>query len=183
MRHGFTLIEMIVAIAIFTMVSLLAIGSLLILTAAERHVSGVQVNQDNIRFAIEKMSREIRTGIEYKSCGANCFQFKNAFGDETQYCLGNDYENAEDPGCTGSGKQILRSVGAGAQPYAITSAPPDVSIEEMNFYHFGTQLSVGKPDALQPRVLIVIKAITQDRSGKKIEMNIETAVSQLNLDI
>src|SRR3989344_1284541 len=132
--RGFTLIEMIVAIGIFSMVSTLTVGSLLILPSAERHVSSVQINQDNVRFAIEAMSREVRTGIEYQLCSGDptCLQFKNALGDIILYCRGVD-----GGGCTSAGTQLLRKKSSELVGHALTSAPPDITIEDLNFSVFG----------------------------------------------
>lgn len=65
MKRGFSLIEMLVAVALFASVAIVAIGSVVILIQGQKKSFFVQTNQDNVRFAIEAISREIRTGINY----------------------------------------------------------------------------------------------------------------------
>jgi len=174
--RGFTLIEMIVAIGIFSMVSTLAIGSLLILTSAERHVSSVQINQDNVRFAIEAMSRDIRTGYFYNSCGGvmsledGCFKFVNATGIDVQYCRGNE------SGCSPVGKRLLRVVDGTA--YVFTAS--DIEVEKLIFRLYGHN---DTPNRAQPRLTVFLQAIALKGQKNETKMDIQTSVSQLDLDI
>lgn len=66
MKRGFTLLELIVALGVFTIVVGTSTASLIILINAQRKTFFVQTNQDNIRFSLEVMAREIRTGILYR---------------------------------------------------------------------------------------------------------------------
>lgn len=65
MKRGFSLIEMLVALALFASVVIVAVGSIVILIQGQKKSYFLQTNQDNVRFAIEAISREIRTGINY----------------------------------------------------------------------------------------------------------------------
>ncbi len=59
---GFTLVEMIVAIAIFMIVAVVAVGSLVRIVALNRQAQALQASVNNVSFAIDSMSREIRQG-------------------------------------------------------------------------------------------------------------------------
>ena len=62
---GFTLIEMIVSLALFSVVVTISVGSLLILIASNRQLQDEQAVLANLSFALDSMTREIRTGSAY----------------------------------------------------------------------------------------------------------------------
>ena len=59
---GFTLIEMIVAIAIFMIVAVIAVGSLVRVVALNRQAQTLQASVSNLSFSLDSLSREIRQG-------------------------------------------------------------------------------------------------------------------------
>lgn len=65
---GFTLIEIMVSISIFSIVMLIVIGALIMLNDANKKAQAMRAVVDNLNFAMEDMTRSIRTGGEYK-CG------------------------------------------------------------------------------------------------------------------
>ncbi len=62
---GFTLIEMIVSLAIFSIIITMAIGALLALISNNQRLQGEQSVMTNLTFALDSMTREIRTGYNY----------------------------------------------------------------------------------------------------------------------
>lgn len=66
--QGFTLIEMIVSLALFSVVVTISVGGLLVLIAANKQLQEEQNVLTNLSFAIDSMAREIRTGSSY-DCG------------------------------------------------------------------------------------------------------------------
>lgn len=62
---GFTLIEMLIAVGVGSVVLVTAVGVLASLHAIQRRAINAQNVHDNIRFALEAMSREIRTGDQF----------------------------------------------------------------------------------------------------------------------
>jgi prepilin-type N-terminal cleavage/methylation domain-containing protein len=67
---GFTLLEMIVAVGVFSVAAVLGVSSYLALTAAQKKALTLQSVQDNLRFAIETMASDIRAGNFYYCGGA-----------------------------------------------------------------------------------------------------------------
>jgi prepilin-type N-terminal cleavage/methylation domain-containing protein len=63
--QGFTLIEMIVSLAIFSIVATVAVGALLMLVGTNDRLQGEQAITSNISFALDSMVREIRTGSKF----------------------------------------------------------------------------------------------------------------------
>jgi prepilin-type N-terminal cleavage/methylation domain-containing protein len=64
-KSGFTLIEVIVSLALFSVVITIAVGALLILIASNRQLQNEQSVLSNLSFALDSMTREIRTGSNY----------------------------------------------------------------------------------------------------------------------
>jgi prepilin-type N-terminal cleavage/methylation domain-containing protein len=64
-KSGFTLIEIIVSLALFSVVVTIAVGALLILIASNRQLQNEQSVLSNLSFALDSMTREIRTGSNY----------------------------------------------------------------------------------------------------------------------
>ena len=62
---GFTLIEMIVSLALFSVVITISVGALLVLIASNRQLQDEQAVLTNLSFALDSMTREIRTGSAY----------------------------------------------------------------------------------------------------------------------
>ncbi len=62
--RGFTLVEMIVSLAIFSVVAVIAIGALLKVIDANKKAQSIQSSVTNLNFALESMSRDIRTGTD-----------------------------------------------------------------------------------------------------------------------
>ncbi len=67
-RHtqtGFTLVEMIVAVAVFSVVATVSVGALLMLIGTNEQLQSEQSVMTNLSFALDSMTREIRTGTWY----------------------------------------------------------------------------------------------------------------------
>lgn len=64
--RGFTLVELLVATGIITIVMLVAIGAVITIQDANRKAQAVRAIIDNLHGAVENMSRKIRTGGNYR---------------------------------------------------------------------------------------------------------------------
>lgn len=64
-EKGFTLIELMVATSIFSMVMLASLGALFTLLGASKNSRATHTAMDNINFALESMTRSIRMGSNY----------------------------------------------------------------------------------------------------------------------
>ncbi len=165
--RGFSLIEIIVSVGVFTVVAMLTVGSLLILTSAEKRVASAQINQDNLRFAMIEMTREIRNGIKYKLCGVagdlTCFQFKNSNGKPAQYRL--------------DGNAVEYSTDGGSNFNKITGS--DIKIDRLEFKLAGADST----DNIQSRVTIVLRGVVKADTPHETAINLQTTISMLKLDI
>jgi prepilin-type N-terminal cleavage/methylation domain-containing protein len=64
-QSGFTLIEMIVSLGVFSIVVTTAVGAMLMLIANNQRLQAEQSVMTNLAFALDTMTREIRTGYNY----------------------------------------------------------------------------------------------------------------------
>ena len=168
--RGFTLLEMIVSLGIFAVVALVSTSILLSLADAQNKAFSIQDAYDNMRFALEVMSKDIRTGDIYhcgieppalsqpNDCGAGAdnFTYKSAAGELITYRL--------------SDGRIEKIVG-GVLSGSLTAEA--VKIENLTFYVLGTVLA----DQIHPRVTIVIKG-SAGRGRSASIFNIQTTVGQ-----
>jgi len=156
---GFTLIEMLVAVGLFAIVMVIALGALLSLSQSDRKAESLKSVIDSLDFSLDGMSRSIRTGTSYY-CGPFATQgatndCKDPGGDHTQISFtasdGSFISYRYNPTCTGQVGCIEKNAGSGWLP--LTS--PEVHITSLNFYVVGSAPgSAG--DTLQPKVTILL---------------------------
>lgn len=184
---GFTLVEMIVAVALFAIVMVVATGAIFTIVNANRNAQSLNSVITNLNFAVESMLRDIRTGTNYDcngtgstpvptDCpggdGANTILFTNSIGENVQYSLSP----------TGA---IIKNVNALPDNSGeITAA--EVHIDSLRFYVSGTQqVTPGGallPYAEQPHVLVRIKGYAGSNKNKST-FDIQTYVSQRSLNV
>lgn len=166
-KKGFTLVEMIVSLGLFTIIMFIATSAFLSIVNTDRKSRAVRIAADNLNIALEDMSRRIKTGSGYDcgtigiptDClgGANSFTFNNQDGVPTTYSL--------------SGTSILRD---GIQ---ITS--PEIIITGLNFVVSGSL--VGVADNKQPMVVIVIDG-SLGAGATASSFKIQTTITQRAYD-
>lgn len=64
-ERGFTLIEMIVSLGVFSIVITIAVGALLVIISTNKQLQAEQSVMSNLAFAMDSMTREMRTGYSY----------------------------------------------------------------------------------------------------------------------
>lgn len=157
-QAGFSLVEMIVAVALFSVVMLIAVGALLALVDANRKARALESVMNNLNIALDGLVRGIRMGSVYhcgtgdptaaQDCAASggaTIAFESYGGDPTDSTDQWIYTYDE------ATKRLYRSTDGGLNRTAVTA--PDITIDEMRFYVTGTSRS----DEVQPKVVVTVK--------------------------
>lgn len=202
-KRGFTLIEIIVSIGIFSAVMLIGIGALLSVNDANKKARAMRVVMDNINFAVEDMARKIRIGGEYlcttdeneinlnvsKDCAGSggdklVFKFqksRNQAPGKVMYYLQTDGKRQwiESQTISRTGERFVikpmnSPIGPGEATPAFITSPEEILIEKLRFYVVGANDS-----RKQPRITIVVSGKVNIESEKlSTDFHIQTTVSQ-----
>ena len=65
-NKGFTLIELMIATSLFTVIMLMGVGSLVVSSDSAKASQKLRITVDNVNFAMETMTRELRMGTNYE---------------------------------------------------------------------------------------------------------------------
>lgn len=181
LQKGFTLIEMIVSVGIFSVVMLVGITALLSVIDLNKKNQSLKVAVNNINLAMENMSRDIRTGTDYHcgttgditlpldcSSGEDLMAFEGVSGDDSTFADQIVYRL--------NNGNIQRSSNGGEDFLNITAS--DINITNLMFYVQGAEFG----DGLQPRVVIIVSG-SAGSGGAAFDFNLQTTVSQRNLDL
>lgn len=76
-KNGFTMLEMIVSLGIFGVVAIIAVGALVRIVGLNRQAQSLQAAMNNINYALESMSREMRVGSHFTCTTASTFSGSN----------------------------------------------------------------------------------------------------------
>ncbi len=189
---GFTLVEMMVAIAVFSIVMVTAMSALLNVVDANNKARAIKTAINNIHFALENISRDVRMGTEY-GC---LFDNMNEVSDGCDLASGNSGFFYKSPksnvssgsyiyyrlmlNSEGSGKgQILKCVSAEYSPQCNTWSPVtslEVDIKKLRFYVLNQLDST--PGRDQPRMVIALEGEAGSKDKLKTTFNLQTSVSQ-----
>jgi prepilin-type N-terminal cleavage/methylation domain-containing protein len=210
-QSGFTLIEMIVSLGVFSIVVTMTIGAMLVLVSNNQQIQGEQSVMTNLAFAMDTMTREIRTGYNYycvsagDNSGANNIfndakEAETIVDEQTQSCPGGRGNDKQFQGLSfyEGGDSITGSVDKRILYYfdedentimrrvgngdAQSVVSSGLVIQDAQFYVTGTDdLSTGG-DIEQPTVTIYIKAQEKGAATDKTYY-LQTTVTQRTLDL
>ncbi len=192
--QGFTLVEVLVALSLFTVVVTMAVGTLLVLIDANTRQQYVQSVVTNISFALDSMTRDIRTGYHYY-CINGLGDNAQATGENTRDCpAGGDslvITESGDSLTRGKGsnriayrynagdKSIERRLGTTGVWQRLTA--PEVKINTLDFIITGTDTLPS--DESSPTVTIFIEGKAGETSEIDTSFQMQTTVTQQLLDI
>lgn len=93
---GFTLMELVVALAVFSVVIAITMTIFSWVTQGQRKIIALQNVQENTRYVTEAMAKEIRMGTKYSVLeGGKSLRFTNQFGEQIIYSLNPDTNRIE----------------------------------------------------------------------------------------
>jgi len=196
-KAGFTLVEVLVSLSLFTVVVTMSVGTLLILIDTNAKQQNMQTVMTNLSFALDSMTREIRTGYYYE-CESNANNLEKVDGKVNKDCPTGEsnFAFSESGGSLTSGKgssriayrlegnSIERRLGnptsGGVNWQKITA--PEVVISELKFIVTDTE-PYSDGNLKSPTVTIFLSGTAGDIVGLDSSFNIQTTVTQQVLDL
>lgn len=174
---GFTLIEIMVSVTIFAIVMTISMGAILTIVNANRKAQSLKSVMNNLNFAVENMTRTIKTGGKYSASLPTC----NASISSNSLIVG----NAVIKGVSGNNityslipsGQIQKQITLNGVSQIETVTSPEITIERLCFYVTGN----GANDDLQPKVTMILKGYAGNLKNRS-NFNLQTTVSQRLLD-
>jgi prepilin-type N-terminal cleavage/methylation domain-containing protein len=175
-NRGYSLLELIVSLGIFSVIMLIATGAYLSLISLDRHARASNQLSATLSFAVESMARSLRTGSNY-ACNAsasapNCtsggtsISFRDSEGQTVTYRLRADGSIGQ---CTG---------GLCTDASAIPLTDSRIAIDTLRFYVRG----VGN-DYVQPQVTFVVSGTMTTDEGEQASFSIQTGATQRLIEL
>ena len=186
---GFTLVELMVATTLFTIIMVMGVGSLVISSNSAKSAQKLRISVDNVNFAMESIARDLRMGTNY-------------------YCNTDDYysltsDTPREADCKDSGNvvefnsPVVQSTGETHRIAYFKSKRPDgvsytlkrcelatgcadivssdVDVKELKFYVNGSS----PLDKIQPMAQILIKGtVTIKNKNLTKSFSLQTMASQ-----
>ena len=183
-NRGFTLVEMMVSVALFAVVMVVSAGALLSLATANRKAQALQSVMNNLNITLDSMVRSIREGSNYHCGTTGIITTPRDCGTGDEYLAilphGLSVQRVYrfvPPTGTQSG-YIERSENGGANYVRITAT--EVSITDMKFFVVGTTPG----DTQQPKVVVILKGTAGGINTKiTTTFHIQATAVQRLLDI
>ena len=179
--RGFTLIEMLVSVALFSIVMTIVAAAYLNLLNLDRQAKATNDVSASLNFVTDTMARLIRTGTNYACngvAGTNCAY--GAGGPQSTFSFKDDQGNTVTYSLDTNAHQIMECYdrGSGCTPNPIND--PRINISTLNFYVQG----VGAGDSSQPQVTFVIQgSVNVDPSHAPVNFTIQTSATQRQIDL
>jgi prepilin-type N-terminal cleavage/methylation domain-containing protein len=178
-RRGFTLIEIIVSIGLFSLVMLVATSAYYTLIGLDRRARATNEIVNNLSFAVDAMARGIRTGNNYKcvSTGGDgtcsCFSYTDSNLLQTvTYGIRSDGTIGREKGGTSCASADL-----------IPITDPSIKIDVTSGLTFHVRGSASS-DTMQPQVLFTVKGtLPADNKGNTTSFTIEEDATQRLIDL
>lgn len=173
--RGFTLIEMIVSVGLFSVVMLVVTAAYLAIISLDKESRSTNELVVNLSFALESIARNVRTGTNYSCAGGGngtCEQlsFVNTEGQTITYMRKTSDSTSAIAQCTGGACTNETSVGL---------TDPKIVIESLTFYVWG----VGAGDQTQPQVLMSVRGTMQVSASRTVDFTIQTSATQRLLEL
>ena len=191
LQAGFTLVEMMVSMSIFIMTIGMAVGTVIVLLDANGKAQTMQTAVTNASFALDNMSREIRTGLNYYAANSglptsgsatqdcsSCsgLSFTEAGGSLTESCTGGTGGGRISYRYNSNDKTVERRLCDGAWESIIA---PDVVIDTFYF----TVQNTNRTDDLSPLVTMYMEGYVGTISGLDSSFILQSSITQQAIDI
>lgn len=183
-QKGFTLVELLVSVGVFAVVAVLITGAYITVLGYARHAEAITSATNNLAFALENMTRNIRMGSQY-SCvmvvgdcsGDTAFTFMNDSGVQVTYA-----HSAPTINLNGSITQTIGGVTYDLTDRSVNTASlraSFVTVTNLRFYLTGSSPS----DVLTPMVRIVVTGSVRGYGNVPVPFTLETLAIMRGIDL
>lgn len=186
--RGFTLIEIMVALTVFSFIMVISMGAILSVLNSNRKSQSLETVMDNMNATMEDMTRTIRFGTEWHCGGGNTSLPQDCPGIPGTSITVLSSSNQRVTYALSNGR-ITRVVDAGA-PYFVTA--PGVTIQSFNFWIYGSAPYMvangpgscpGSNSCIQPGAVIFISGYAGAKPSVQTSFLLQTSVVQRKFDI
>ncbi len=186
--RGFSLVELMVSLTIFSVVMTVSIGTLLVLIDANAKAQALYSSMTNMSYVMDSITRNIRTGYDHY-CGIPTYGMESS----------NLPSGSQD--CTSSGRQSSIAFNREADDVRVgyrlngTSieqkegikdwvrvTADDVRVDSFTFTVVGTDDAVNDNDSEQPRISLYIDGKVNNGLETDTDFNLQTTVIGRILD-
>ena len=210
-KKGFSLVEMLVAISLFTVVMTASTGALLAVVAANRKAQAFDSAMSNMNFVMDHMTRNLRVGTTYACASgspatfssgtidtpANCWRTTgsplgpgNAIAFEPQQAKDTEQRNQDvyryNSDANGGFIERCKTDCHIGGSYTRMTAE-NVDITRFNIYVEGACSATGggcTADAVQPRIFLLIGGtVKNDSNTPPTAFSLQTSITQRLFDI
>lgn len=186
-NSGFTLVELMVATTLFTIVMLMGVGSLILSSNSAKSSQKLRIAVDNVNFAMESMTRELRMGTNYY-CGSDMNPSANrdcSFSGEAGHIITfKPQQIGSAPTRVGyfRDERIINGVRTGTYTLkrceetsnnCADIVSSDVNVQTLDFYVTGSMLD----DKIQPSVNILMSGVVKIK-GVLTPFTLQSVASQ-----
>jgi prepilin-type N-terminal cleavage/methylation domain-containing protein len=188
-NSGFTLVELMVAISLFTVVSLISVGALLTVVDANRRAQSLKSAVNNLTFGLEGLAKNMRVGNTYhcnigpaipfgfdtpRDCSGGAVPEGNLIAFESSN--GDPFDSSDQVIYRLNVTTLERSTDGGSLFLPVTSS--EVEVTDFDVYVFGSEVG----DFLHSRTLIILRGFVDLGNNARTDFNIQTTISQRGLD-
>jgi prepilin-type N-terminal cleavage/methylation domain-containing protein len=191
-NRGFSLVEMLVAIAVFMTIMTIAVSALMTILDSNKKAQAIKTTIDNVTFVIEDISRDMRMGSGYQcslssastdwttDCdGGKAVRFINNSSESNNYI---EYIFST----TTDSQSIIKKLACPSDQYTncvssyLISEESNIDIENMSFYIIGatSELSTDPTLRSQPRLIITASGKIISKGSEPTSFNLQTNISQ-----
>lgn len=196
-QRGFTLVEMLVAVGLFSVVMLVSVSVILSIIGNNKKAQGINNVVNNLNFAIESMVRDMKTGYQYQCSGTfPIFQNSPALCDDgaaakssieffstlsgTPTPVQYQFVRPVDSGGVYTPGYIVKKTGATGAAIDLTSKS-DVDIQSVEMYiHSPSPSAISKS---QPGIFLIIRGRANITGNEVTQFGLQTYISQRILNL
>ncbi len=174
--RGFTLIEIIVSVGLFSVVMLVSTAAYFTIITLDKEARATNELVVNLSFAVDSISRNIRTGKNYSCAGVGngtCSQFSfiDSQGQMVTYLMKGTtvaqcvFPQGDTTACSSS--------------LAVSLTDPRITVNTLIFNVRG----VGPSDSREPQTTMSIRGTMPSAQGRTVQFTLQTSATQRYLEI